>query len=746
MTRFFCLILVLFIISCASDSEQQDGADNLVDQNNAKDGTAQMIQLLQEAHAAIDPMKVAYHQNSVRAELVKGKLTASTDLNQQIATRGNYGNELLLAGKTHEAIVEIEKLMETLRKNNAPTSSINHVNRLLAIAYMRLGEQENCLGQNNKASCIVPIQGDGIYDLKRGPETAISIYKNILKTDPEDMETVWMLNIAYMTLGEYPNGVPAKYRIPVSAFQSNNKSAPFQNISNELQLATVAQAGGSCIEDFNNDGLLDVMASAWGVDAQVRFFINKGDGTFEDRTTKTGLTGLTGGLNMQHADYNNDGYNDVLILRGGWYMDQGRIPNSLLENNGDGTFRDVTIEQGLLSKFPTQTATWCDFNNDGWLDLFIGNESGSKIDAPCELYISDKGKFRNVANEVGLGNIRGVVKGCTSGDVNNDGFQDLYISIMGKPNALMMNKGLSPETNLPIFGDFTAQTGVGMPLTSFPTWMWDYNNDGKLDIFAGSYNLMEPKVAANMASFHLGKQPNPSKIHIYENKGNGTFEEVSAKMGITDPAYVMGSNFGDIDNDGSLDFYLGTGAPNYSAVVPNKMYRGKNGVAFEDITASARLGHLQKGHSISFGDIDNDGDQDIFNVLGGAFEGDVFKNAFFENTNSNDNNWITILAEGTTANRSAIGTIIKLICSDEKGNQYVFYHRVSTGGSFGSSSLQQEIGIGKATKIDKLIIRWPNATRSVEEHLGIQSNSFIKVKEGSEKVEYLKRKKIKFNS
>lgn len=701
-----------------------------------------MIAILQEAHANIDPMKVSYHLNSVKAETYKTQLSQINNLSDKLAGKGKYGNELLLAGKTHEAIVEVERLVTSLKENRIDVKYINHVNKLLGIAYMRLGEQENCLGKNNRESCILPIQGDGIYDLTRGPKTAISIYKSILESEPTDMETIWLLNIAYMTLGEYPDKVPAQFLIPEQAFKSGKEVAPFKNISNDLNLATVALAGGSCIEDFNKDGYLDIMVSSWGVNDQIQFFVNKGDGSFEDRTAETGLVGLTGGLNMIHADYDNDGFSDVLVLRGAWFMDQGRIPNSLLKNNGNGTFSDVTVEAGLFSKYPTQAATWADFNNDGWLDLFIGNEAGNKIDVPCELFISNKGKFMNVTDQAGLAAIRGIVKGVSSGDINNDGFTDLYLSIMGKNNILLLNKGTDPNSGIPLFGDFTAQTGVTGPLTSFPTWMWDFNNDGKLDIFAGSYDLANPKVAANMAKHFLEEDYNPSQIYIYENKGQGKFEEVSAKMGITEPAYVMGSNYGDIDNDGSLDFYLGTGAPNYSAVVPNKMYKGNNGKSFEDVTAAARLGHLQKGHSISFGDIDNDGDQDIFHVLGGAFEGDVFKDAFFENTNDNSNNWITILAEGTTSNRSAIGAQIQVVCSDEKGKQSTFYHRVTTGGSFGSSSLQQEIGIGKAKAIDKISVRWPNESRTVNVYNNITPNRFIRLKEGVEEVEYLERKAL----
>ena len=102
-------------------------------------------------------------------------------------------------------------------------------------------------------------------------------------------------------------------------------------------------------------------------------------------------------------------------------------------------------------------------------------------------------------------------------------------------------------------------------------------------------------------------------------------------MRLAEPIFAMGSNFGDLDNDGFLDFYIGTGAPSFTALVPNKMYRNNNAKTFQDVTTSGRFGHIQKGHAVSFGDFDNDGDQDIFHVLGGAYEGDVFTDAFFEN-------------------------------------------------------------------------------------------------------------------
>src|SRR5690606_2743621 len=143
----------------------------------------------------------------------------------------------------------------------------------------------------------------------------------------------------------------------------------FTDVAPQVGLDVNDLSGGGIIDDFNNDGYLDVMVSSWFPTHQMRYFVNNGDGSCTEKTEEAGLTGITGGLNMVQGDYNNDGFADVFVLRGAWLNELGEHPNSLLRNNGDETFTDVTHEAGVLSFHPTQTATWNDFNNDGWLDL-----------------------------------------------------------------------------------------------------------------------------------------------------------------------------------------------------------------------------------------------------------------------------------------------------------------------------------------------------------------------------------------
>lgn len=734
--NFLFLSLLFFTLSSCSNPTSEKGTEPKIQEN----GTAKMVALLKEVNAQIDPMKVNYHLNANRAENLKTRLAKTDDLYQNLQTNAQFAYELLNAGKSTEAIVELQKLIDKFVKNNIDKKNIYNLKRLLAVAYMRLGEQDNCIAKNNSESCIIPIKGEGVYSLKKGSESAISIYKEMLRENPNDLESLWMMNIAYMTLGEYPEKVPSQWRIPESVFQSDFTLPAFKNVANHLGINTLGLSGGSCVDDFNNDGLLDIIASSWGVNDQVKIFFNNGDGTFKDHTEESGIKGITGGLNMIHADYNNDGFKDVLILRGAWFADNGRMPNSLLKNNGDGTFSDVTFESGLFSRYPTQTACWADFNNDGWLDLFIGNEGSSKINAPCELFLNEKGVFKNITDQAKLSQIQGVVKGVTAGDVNNDGWPDIYVSILGQANQLLLNRGVSQETPNLQFINIASKVGVQEPVESFPTWMWDYDNDGFLDIFVGAYNISAQNPSEKLAYNLLGNEVKAFVPKLFRNNGNGTFSEMSEKMGLTEPIFAMGSNFGDLDNDGFLDFYIGTGSPSFTSLVPNKMYRNNKGKSFQDVTTSGRFGHIQKGHGVSFGDLDNDGDQDIFHVLGGAYEGDVFGDALFENPIGNQKSWISLELEGTISNKSAIGARIIVTTSQKDGSKQSFHALVSTGGSFGASSLRQEIGLDEAVTIKKIEIKWPNASKKVAIFTDIRLNQLVKIVEGKTTVEYLERR------
>lgn len=670
-----------------------------------------------------------YNLNTKRAEYFKQQM-ATVPLEQRFFAQFKYAEQLLYAGKTEAALVQLSEVVQGIGDQLNDQTKV--VYEILAVCYLRLGEQQNCVDRYQAESCIIPIQGGGIYTLPAGPENAIKVYERILAAYPNDLQSRWLMNIAYMNLGQYPQGVPSKWLVPEHVFKSKGEVG-FKNISPKVGLDVKGLSGGVCMEDFDGDGFLDLFLTSYGLSDQARFFKNNGDGTFSDRTQAANLEGITSGLNTMHADYDNDGDPDILVLRGGW-LEGGTHPNSLLRNDGnaDGKgvrFTDVTIEAGLLSFHPTQAAAWADFDADGWLDLYIANESRTQQNLhPNELYHNNgNGTFTNVAQPLGV-NLAGFYKGCVWGDINNDRLPDLYISNLTGSNRLFVNRGNGA------FQELAEKTGVNNPLMSFPCWFFDYDNDGWEDIGVVGYNVDPNQDAGGeMLAEFMGQNKEGDWFRLYHNDGNEHFTDMTKQAGLNTLTFGMGCGIGDLDLDGWMDFYLGTGKPDFRSLVPNRMFRNVGGKRFEDITMNG-FAHIQKGHGIAFGDLDNDGDQDVYEVMGGAFEGDISANILFENPGKPGQHWLTVELEGVKCNRNGIGSKIAVHTVQAGGKKRTVWASVNTGGSFGSGSLRQEIGLGAAEKIEKLEIFWAQPGPAQAVYTDIPMDSFVKIKEGTPQV------------
>jgi len=635
-------------------------------------------------------------------------------------------NALLQLGEERKAIAIYQQVLDQI--SLGLIDQRQRVMKDLAISYLRLGDRMNCINNHTAESCIFPIAAGGEHRDKTGAEKAIELYKAILADNPGDLESRWLLNIAYMTTGGYPAEVPPQFLLKVRDDDSLHLVQPFRNVAMNVGLNYKCIAGGSIVDDFNNDGYDDIVLSSWSLTEPMRYYRNNRDGSFTDVSDSSGLGYLTGGLNILQTDYNNDGFKDIFVLRGGWKGKFGKNPNSLLRNNGDGTFTDVTKASGLLSFHPSQTATWADFNNDGWLDLFIGNETTPNEEPhPCQLFINNRnGTFTDIAAKAGCA-ITQFVKGVTSGDYDNDGLPDLFLSTLNGNKILLRNE--SVKNGEVKFRDVSQQAGLTHNLTrTFPTWFWDYDNDGWLDILVCGYEFTQSLswyAAAEATETPVG---NAGKVFLFRNNHDGTFEEVSSKVGLNSIAFAMGANFGDIDNDGYLDFYLGTGNPQLKSAVPNKLFKNLQGQRFLDVTTAARVGNIQKGHGVSFADLDNDGNQDIYIKMGGAYTGDAFENSLYLNPGQNRNHWVDLLLQGVVSNKAAIGARIKVTFKENDKERFVF-RDVNSGGSFGSNPLCQHIGIGQATSIDRVEISWP-VTGKTQLLRNIPIDANVKIIEG----------------
>ncbi len=630
-------------------------------------------------------------------------------------------------GNIDAAIGLYAEALELIRTHGSKNRAL-YLNILeLAVVYMRWAETRNCVAMHTSDSCILPIRGRGVYVDQEGSRKAIELLEEYLGRFPGAHGARWLLNISYMTVGGYPDQVPEQFLIPAGIFTSDEPFPRFRDIAPGLGLNAFNLSGGTIVDDFNGDGWLDIVTSTSDPSGQMLYYEGGPEKRFTDRTREAGLVGLLGGLNLIHTDYNNDGFPDILVMRGAWLGRAGTTPNSLLRNNGDGTFIDVTFDAGLAAaSYPTQTASWADYDNDGDLDLYVGNESDPEYDAPCQLFRNEgDGTFVDVAGEAGVLNER-FTKGVIWGDYDGDRFPDLFVSNMFGENRLYHNNGDGT------FTDLASELGVTAPHTSFPPWFWDFDNNGALDLWVATYVESLDFLAAS----YLGLEHGGELACLYRGDGKGGFRNVAAEQGLTLLVLTMGCNFGDLDNDGYLDFYQGTGYPGYEALMPNVMYRNRGGTGFADVTMAGGFAHLQKGHAVAFADLDYDGDQDIYMQVGGAYPGDAFGNALFENPGF-DNHWIRVRLSGVESNRPGIGARIRCEIR-EGGERRSVYRHVNSGGSFGGNPFMQMIGLGKATQVEVLEVYWPTSDR-LQTFRDVAVDQSILITEGQDTIERLPR-------
>jgi tetratricopeptide (TPR) repeat protein len=648
----------------------------------------------------------------------------ASDLDPLDLTQEYYGLGQLYAyaGNMNEAIAQYLKGYE-VAKDLSP-DVVPTFDQELGVTYLHRSEMKNGIYDEPGDRCLIPPPANMSFQNKEDSLKAIEYFQKYLERAPNDLAIRWLLNYAYMTMGQYPQGVPKQYLIPLSAFDSKEPAPHFIDVAEKAGLRLKSMAGGVIVDDFENNGLLDVVTSSMNMCEHLHYFHNNGNGTFTDQSEKAGFMDQLGGLNMIQTDYNNDGCTDILVLRGGWEIPMRK---SLLRGSCDGTFTDVTKQAGLADPpTATQTAVWADINNDGWLDLFVAAEHG-----PAQLFLNNgDGTFKNIAHAAGVDRAA-FSKAVVSADYDNDGYADFYVSVYGGHNLLYHNN----RDNT--FTEVADEAGVVGPGYSFPSWFFDYDNDGWPDLLVNSYFISIDESIRTISNL----PHNALTTKLFHNERNGTFKDVTADVGLDKVYMPMGANFGDIDNDGFLDIYIGNGYPNYAALIPHFLFRNHDGKYFSDVTAASGTGELHKGHAVAFADLARNGNEDILTVTGGATPGDAHTFRLFENPGSG-NDWLNVKLVGVKSNHAAIGARIKVTVENGEEPARSIYRTVGSGGSFGASPLEQHIGLGKSARILNLEIWWPTSNTR-QEFADVQKNQFLQIKEFEPKYLKLERTAVR---
>jgi hypothetical protein len=616
------------------------------------------------------------------------------------------------AEESYKLLEEVRSVIES--EPELALAAKASVTYLQGVTALRWGENDNCVLCLGECSCILPIAPSAVHTDPRGSRAAIKHFTEYLSLFHNDLEVRWLLNLAHMTLGEYPDSVDPRYRLDLNRFfHSEFDIGKFRDVSHLVGVDRFNVAGGGIMDDFDNDGLLDIAVTAWEPTQTMAFYHNNGDATFNDRSEKTKLTEQLGGQVCYQTDFNNDGRLDIYVPRGAWMPHP--IRPSLLRNDGSSGFTDVTKESGLADPANSHAAAWADYDNDGWLDLFMGCERQVN-----RLYHNKRdGTFEEVGAAAHLqADAARYCKGCAWIDYDNDDYPDLFVNNLGGLGRLYHNNRDGT------FADVSTTRGIDGPAIGFSCWAWDYDNDGWLDIFATSYD----RTPADLVKGLIGEPHHCRPNRLFRNLDGLGFENVTDEVGLNMVFATMGSNFGDFDNDGWLDMYLATGDPNYATLVPNRMFKNIGGRRFSEITGSSGTGHLQKGHSVACGDWDRDGDIDLFVQTGGASKGDAYHNLLFQNPGQG-NRWLTLKLVGKKTNRVAIGARIKVVTSGAE--PLTIYRHVTSGSSFGANPLEQTIGLAKAERVARLEIHWPTSGTTQVFH-DIAPNQAIEITEFAE--------------
>ena len=521
-------------------------------------------------------------------------------------------------------------------------------------------------------------------------EAAIAAYRKALDSTPkgarEPQRMKWNLRLAWLGLhGEYPGDLPAGYRLTVAELGEGSPVA-FRDVAAALGVARRDRGRGNAWGDFDGDGDLDLFST--GIQVPHSLYRNESGERFTDVTAAAGLDDPRGGWSATAVDYDNDGDLDLYATRDAW---EGKAPNSLYRNLGGLRFDDVGEDAGVGDPDDSFTAAWGDVDNDGRVDLYVA-EGITGGGTRNKLFINRGGRFEDRADRYGAAH-PGKSLGVAFGDYDRDGDVDLYVADVAGPNTLYRNESGSR------FTDVTGTAGVAEPEEGgYVAFFADFDRDGAIDLFVSSMCYYEQFVESQVAGRAVGR----NRAHLYRNLGGDRFADVATEAGISRNFGTMGAGIGDVDYDGLVDLYLANGGPVMPRFEPNILYHNL-GERFADVTESAGVGNLGKGHGATFADYDGDGDLDLYAAIGGHYPGDLWPNSLYRN-DGRGSHWLAVELEGTQSNRSAVGAQVTVHAGGR-----LLIEEVASGGGFGTTnSLPLEFGLGALNVISRLEVRWPS--------------------------------------
>ena len=484
-----------------------------------------------------------------------------------------------------------------------------------------------------------------------------------------------------------------------------------------------SSGGGASFLDFDKDGFIDLYlcSGQWkegftkdpqpAEKAHNHLYRNLGNGTFEDVTKKSHTDDDAYSMGAAIGDYNNDGYPDIYLCNYG--------KNILYKNNGDGTFSNVTEKAKVAGEERCSIgAAWFDYDNDGFLDLYVGNylnfdpnykyyyapdgfPGPMAYDAePDVLYRNNgDGTFADVTETMGINDLDGRAMGVGAIDYDDDGYMDIYVANDHTLNYLWHNEGGKKFTDHGTMSG-TAFSQAGEATVSMSVDFADYNGDGLIDFFVSD----------------------DTYCSLYQNMGNGVFTDQSYPAGIAMAAgQFVGwtSSFVDYDNDGDPDLFKTNGALKHLYGHEDQLFDNLGDGKFMD--NSNNLGQYFNeeyvGRGACIGDYDNDGDMDIYIANLNS------RGMFLRNNKGNQNNWIMLDLEGTKSNRDGIGARVAIISGGKKQTA----QEKSTTGYLSQNDHRMHFGIGKNEMIEKIEIKWPSGITQVIEN--IKANQILKITE-----------------